>query len=550
MEKAFQMGKTSATGSFQLFIGVAVSTVIMAVGTIILGNLLGSDGYGLYAITLTPALLIGLFRDWGVNSAMTKYIASLKLENKDSEIRDIIVAGLTFEVIAGLVLTLISLLSANFIATTIYHRPESARLIMVISISIFGGSFLAAAQSSFIGYERMGLNSFTLICQAIVKTAVGPALVILGYGVMGASIGYTVASLFGGLIGIAILYFAVFRKLPKTENELSGLRERLRGLRGTLKRTLKMMLQYGVPLSISAVLGGILTYTYGLALASFVSNNSILGNYSTATNFAVLLTFLSTPISTVLFPAFAKLDPKKEHGLIGSIFASSVKYTSLVLVPATMGMMVLSKPMIRTLYLNKFGTAPFFLTLSIIVNLLAIFGNLSLGSFLSGLGETKMVMRLGILTTAVGLPLGFILIPTYGVLGAIIGGLVYGIPSMVWGLYWIWKHYEAKAELRSSAKIFAASTLAAIPSFLITSFLHTAALSERALALTQLIIGLAVFLCIYILGASLIGAISQSDINTIRDVFSGLGIISKIINLPLKAAERAIQAKTTKKQQR
>jgi O-antigen/teichoic acid export membrane protein len=540
MEKAFQMGKTSATGSFQLFIGVTVSTVIMAVGIIILGNLLHEGGYGLYTITITPALMIGLFRDWGVNSAMTKYIASLRLENKDSEIRDVIVAGLAFEITIGLVLTFISLLSANFIATTIYHRPESAPLISIISISIFGGSLLAASQSSFIGYERMDLNSFILICQAIIKTAVGPALVILGYGVIGASYGYTFASLFGGLIGIVTLYFAVFRKLRKTESKRSGIRERLRGLRDTLERTLKIMLKYGVPLSVSAVLAGILAQTYGLAMASFVSDNAILGDYSTAVNFAVLLTFLSTPIATVLFPAFAKLDSKKEHGLVGSIFASSVKYTSLVLVPATMAMMVLSKPIIGTLYGETgFVTAPFFLTLLVIVNLLAIFGNLSLGSFLAGLGETRMAMKLGILTTAFGLPLGLILIAAYGVLGVIIGSIVSGVPSMIWGLYWVWKHYEAKAELRSSAKIFAASAIAATPSFLIASFLHTA-------AWVQLVLGLAVFLVVYVFGAPLIGAVSQSDINTLRDMFSGHGIISKIINLILKAAETTTQTKTTK----
>jgi O-antigen/teichoic acid export membrane protein len=203
--------------------------------------------------------------------------------------------------------------------------------------------------------------------------------------------------------------------------------------------------------------------------------------------------------------------------------------------------------LISTLYLDKFPNAPLFLTLSIIVNLLAFFGNLSLGSFLQGLGETRMAMNLGILTTAFGLPLGFILIPAYGVLGVIIGNSVSGIPSMLWGLYWVWKHYEAKAELHSSAKIFSASALAAIPPLLITSFLHTAALSARALALIQLVIGLAVFLCFYVFGAPLIGAVSQSDVDTIRDMFSGLGIVSKIINILLTTAEKIIQTKTTRK---
>jgi len=40
MDKALRMGKDSASGSLQLFIGRTVSTVIMAVGAIILGLLI------------------------------------------------------------------------------------------------------------------------------------------------------------------------------------------------------------------------------------------------------------------------------------------------------------------------------------------------------------------------------------------------------------------------------------------------------------------------------------------------------------------------------
>lgn len=50
MQKALNMGKTSAAGSFQLFLGVAVSTVIMAIGTIILARLMTPEEYGLYAV--------------------------------------------------------------------------------------------------------------------------------------------------------------------------------------------------------------------------------------------------------------------------------------------------------------------------------------------------------------------------------------------------------------------------------------------------------------------------------------------------------------------
>ncbi|MFQ6087031.1 MAG: oligosaccharide flippase family protein, partial [Candidatus Bathyarchaeia archaeon] len=66
------MAKISARGGFHLFLGVSLSSVISALGTILLVRLLTPTQYGLYAIALMPAALIGLFRDWGINFAMIK----------------------------------------------------------------------------------------------------------------------------------------------------------------------------------------------------------------------------------------------------------------------------------------------------------------------------------------------------------------------------------------------------------------------------------------------------------------------------------------------
>src|SRR3990170_4467666 len=173
MDKASEMAKTSATGSLKLSLGLVASTVIMAVGTIILGRLLSPEEYGLYSIALIPSLMFGLFRDFGVNSAMTKYIAQFRASNKDENARDMIVAGLTFEIIIGLTLSFVSLFMASFIASTVFRIPESTSLISIVSISIFSGALLTVSQSSFIGVERMGLNSFTIIFQSIAKTANG-----------------------------------------------------------------------------------------------------------------------------------------------------------------------------------------------------------------------------------------------------------------------------------------------------------------------------------------------------------------------------------------
>jgi O-antigen/teichoic acid export membrane protein len=472
--------------------------------------------------------MINLFRDWGINSAITKYIASFRVSHKEEEMHDVIVAGLIFEVAVGLALSLLSFSLANFVASTVFHRPESAYYIAIVSVSIISGALLTASQAVFVGFERMELNSFTLICQAVVKTATGPVLVFLGYSVLGAVIGYTLSFTAAAIIGVAAFYFILFKPLRKRATKTSN-----------IAKTLKTMAKYGAPLSISSILGGILAQIYALIMPSF-ADNTMIGNYSTAANFSVLLTFFSIPIATVLFPAFAKLDPKNEPELLKTVFTSSIKYTSILLVPATMVLMTLSGPMIGTLYGEKYVYGPFFLTIAVIVNLSALLGSLSSGSLLFGLGETRMLMKQSIMTLAIGLPLGFVLIPTLGITGLIVANSFAGVPSMIWGLYWIFKHYKAKADFQSSAKILLASAIAAATAYLPTYFLNT-------FSWVKLVIGLIIFLAVYLLGAPVVGAVSQVDIANLRTMFSGMDIVSKIMSLPLNAAEWAAQTKIAKK---
>jgi len=519
MEKALEMGKVSATGSFRLLIGVATSTIILAFAAIILGRLLTVDEYGLYGIALIPANMINLFRDWGISSAMTRYIANFRVSNRDEEIHDVIVAGLTFEVAVGLALSFLSLFLANFIASSVFHRPESASFIAIVSVSIISGSLLTASQSVFVGFERMELNSFTSICLSIVKIASAPVLVLLGYGVLGAVIGYTLSLVAAGIIGLATVYLILFRPIRKRATRNSNITKKL-----------KTMLNYGVPLSISSILGSILGQIYAFMMPSF-ANNSMIGNYQTAANFTVLLTFFTVPIGTVLFPAFAKLNPQNEHELVKTVFASSIKYTSILLVPATMAIMALSGPMIGTLYGEKYVYGPFFLTIAVIGNLFVVVGSLSQSGFLSGLGETRVLMKQSMIAIVVGIPLGFFLIPSLGITGLIIANIFAGLPGLLWILYWIWKHYKARADFQSSAKILAASGIAAVVTYLPTVFLNTA-------NWIKLIIGLIIFITVYILSAPIIGAVSLTDITNLRTMFSGLGLLSKLINIPLTIAER------------
>jgi len=519
MEKILKMGKTSAIGSFQLFIGQAASTIIMAVGAVILARLITPEEYGLYSIALIPSYMAILFRDWGINSAITKYTASLRAQKTGEETFEVIKAGLIFEITVGFLLSLVLASLSGFIASVIFNRPESAPLIAVASITVFATALQTATQSTFIGFERMELNSLTNICQATIKSVAAPLLVFLGFGAMGATLGYTVSFIASAIIALAILYLTIIRGIKRTNTKKSK-----------TSKTLREMLRYGVPLSISSIIGGFLTQFYAFLMAIYCSDAAV-GNYQVATQFATILTFFTIPISTVLFPAFSKINTENENELLQSAFASSIKYASLIIVPAAMVLMVLSKPMVTTLFGEKWTQAPFFLTLYVISNLFVIFGHIILGSLLAGLGETKTQMKLSLITLTFGIPLAFLLIPSAGIVGLILTSITSGIPSMFLGLYWIWKSYKAKSDFKSSVKILMASAVAAATTYLTLNFIAFADWVELAC-------GLATFLATYLITAPLIGAINTSDIKNLKTMFSGLRIISKLLNIPLNVMEK------------
>lgn len=528
MDKALEMGKNSATGSFQLFIGKMLSTIIMAVGTIILTIFILESDYGLYAVALIPITTILLFQDWGVSFALTKNCAHCRATNRTGELRSVIVAGLTFEAATGVVLTILSLLVANFLASAVFDKPQSAFLITLASVTILFSGLLGAAQSVFIGFERMGLSSLVMICQAVSQGVLSTLLVVLGFGAVGAIVGYTFSILAAAVVALLVLYFAIFRKLS---SDSAG--------KSTIIKTLKPLLAYGIPLAIAGILSGILPQFYNFLMASFVDVATI-GNFRTATNFAVLLTFFTFPISTVLFPAFSKLDHQNEPQLLKTVFTSSVKYAALFLVPATMAMMVLAKPIIGTLYGNKWLEAPPFLALYVVIYLLSIFGNLSLSSLLTGLGDTKMMMKMSTLTLCIGTPLAFLLIPQLGVIGLIIVTIVAGIPSLFIGLNWIRKRYGTKPDLRISARILLASAVAAAATYLLLNTLN-------APSWIQLATGALLFLGIYLTAAPLFGAVNQADVNSLRAMFSGLAIVSKTLEIPLSIIQKVLDVRSNSK---
>jgi O-antigen/teichoic acid export membrane protein len=228
----------------------------------------------------------------------------------------------------------------------------------VASLMILINAFLTVAGAAFMGFERMELNNVALIVQAVVKVVLVSALVILGFGVFGAVLGYVVSFLIAGVAG-SLLLWRFCRGFKDSYSQSSSFSRETAASGGA--DGLGALVKYGLPLSIAAIIASLQTQFYTVLMGVYAPAD-VVGNYAIASTFVVLISFFATPISTMLFPAFSKLDVHRDYEALKSAFQFSVKYASLLVIPVAMIVMSLSEPAVATLFGNKYGSAPFFLS--------------------------------------------------------------------------------------------------------------------------------------------------------------------------------------------
>lgn len=523
VSKSLSIAKVSAKGGFNLFWGIAVSSIISALGIMIVAGILSESEYGLYTIALTAPLLIQQFRDFGIDQATIKYTAQYNQENKPNKIKNIMAAALSFEILLGFTLSLILYLLSGFLAINIFNRSEISPLIQIASFTIISQALFKVADFAFIGYEKMKYSSANLVVQSVLKTLLMILLVVSGFGVFGAILGYTIASVITGIIALTLFYLKIYKKLRKENNK-----------KLQIIQTMKSMFKYGLPLSGSIMLSGFMTQFYNLLVAIYLTDQ-IVGNYRVALNFAVLVAFFVTPVSTIMFPAFSKLNAQKEPKTLREVYQSSVKYASLLIIPTTFMVMVLSQPAVSTLFgLEKYQLTPVYLSLYVILYLFTAFGNLSSENLIKGQGRTDVNLKLYILSSIVGTALALTLIPTYGIIGLITTILASTIIRLAFSLLWIKKHYHFTINWKSSIQVLAASATSALITYITISQLNLA-------NWITLILGATIYLGTYIITAPLMGAINQKDITNLKEMLKPLGRLNTILNLPLNIIEKLIK---------
>ena len=514
-----EVARASVEGGFFLSVGTTLSLVILGVGSIVIARLLGSSGYGLYRLSLTIPTLMTFLVIFGIDTALMNFTARLRAEGKPGLAVRFVRAGLALRVMAGALASLACLALSDLIATWVLSRPGLGPLIRVASLAILFQAMMMSSNAALVGLDRADRNAIVRNVEAVGKTGASILLVLVGLSALGPVLGHLIGSVMAGLTAL-VFVLAEAHRLKKLAEAQAGPAAQDEG--PGLRHVLASMVGYGWPVYVSSLLLMAVGQYQLILLSSFVSDAEI-GNYSAASNFLLLMNTVSTSMTIALLPAFSKLDSSSSLREIRCFFRLAVKYSSMLVVPASVLMASLSDELIYVVYGPGYDVASLFLALLMLIPLTAGLGSLVITSFFNGVGETKTTMKVFLVNTLIFLPLSLLLTRAYGTVGMIVASAASSLVSALYGLSAAWRGFGAKPDLSCSAKVYMASALSALPVLVLKSWLQAPAL------ITLVACGL-VYLLAYTVLSPLLGVIDGPDLDNLSAVLGGLGPLG----LPLR----------------
>jgi O-antigen/teichoic acid export membrane protein len=202
------MLKQALVASFAVFVGMLLQYVFHFSMT----RFLATNIYGELAVVIGILSVVGVPAS-SIQTLLTREIAKLDKKKKQKEIVGVVKKYSRLVVAAGLVAA-VALFFASYLISWIFNDPQ---LVLPMQIIAIGMPFLFLApitQSYYQGREKIGILSAILIISPAVKLVFAVGIVLLGFGLLGAT-----ASLWIGSLFAATLLVPVFMKNAETAKE-------------------------------------------------------------------------------------------------------------------------------------------------------------------------------------------------------------------------------------------------------------------------------------------------------------------------------------------
>jgi PST family polysaccharide transporter len=314
----------TVSGMFWAYGSYVGGRLLVLLSTVVLARVLVPADFGVVALALTFMVFLDTVRDLGLGQAL--------IVVPDERLASAAQTAFCGSLLLGAVLSgataLLASLGANF-----FDEPQLRGLLAVLGLNFFLRSFGATHLA--LARRALDFRSRTMseTCDVFVRGTVSIALALAGLGAWSLVLGYL-----AGTIAALVMIWVRVPWRPQRRISTTHLRE---------------MLSFGGILTLVDI-GQAFAHEIDYLFIGRILGAAPLGLYSIAFRLPELLIInLSIVASTVLFPAYAKLDRER----LTDAFLVSVRYTALVVLPVAVGLGILARPIVLTLFGDQWEEA-------------------------------------------------------------------------------------------------------------------------------------------------------------------------------------------------
>src|SRR3989344_5417904 len=458
---------------------------------IYLSHSLTLDDFGLLYSALAIVGIVNIFKDLGTNAALVRFIPEFIVKKKNGKVKQAFYSSLLIQILIVGAATIVVFVFADAVSISVFGGAHAATLLKILILSALFSIIFVATQSTLQGMQKMKLYSFVEPFRLLF--ALGIMVLLIGFGVAGAALGYTIAA--------ALTSVVFFVLLTKQFPEILG--------RNKISAAMtKSLLAFGFVFMAGSFATYNIQYADSIVL-TFVRPLSDVGYYQAALSTSQMLWMFVTPLAAVLFPLVAELYASKKLNELSSTLRTFSTVAIFLILP--LSIIIFSFPEI---VLNIFF-GPSFLPAAGALRILsvgAVFFSLffMFQTTLLGIGKPGTNTRVVFYMALINIPANIIFAYFFGIEGAaVVSTLSYFLGAVLTYIY-IRRYLNARIPVVKMTKIFMSGVITAAFIYLVKAPIHPHAYLEAVIVLVPAFI-------IYSALIIVTKGVERSDLEKLRD---------------------------------
>lgn len=399
------------TAQFKIeFVGRIVAAVSSGLLMVLLARLLGPDEYGLLFLAIAVFGVIGIVSKLGIAKSGARYVAEYK-EREPNQLphifRTVLMLNLATIVIVG-----VSLLVGHRRIAVALAEPELTSFLLLGVVYVAFEALSTYVRLMLQGLEEIQFSATLYALGRVARLVFAIGFVALGFGAVGALVGYVLAFALVTSIGLWSLYRRYYREHERADSIESGLRRRIG--------------EYSVPLTATST-ANVLDKRVDTILVGFFLNPVAVSYYVVSKQ---IVDFIETPVSALGFtlsPTFGAQKADDNVDRAARIYETALTHSLLLYIPIAAGMILVAEPTLELFFGSEYlGAVPVLQVLALYAVLRAITKLTSNGLDYLGRARERAIIK-GI-TALLNVGLNVVLIPLLGVVGAAVAtGITYSV---------------------------------------------------------------------------------------------------------------------------